>query len=200
MVHPARRESYRASGSLQFRVYRYTAPTRLLLEARVRYRDMTAENRRSPSNFSRLGRRHTNAPDRSPGTHTTDQRISIQAPTEKVDGIAAVRGASTGFSVLLLGGMVTPLVAIMGPSLSIGWLPLVAVSAFVIAAFRVGDSSLPWLQGMMASVGSYLLVLPLVLIAPTGRNPIQVVLTFAIAILIGGLTGHCRGRPHQRRK
>lgn len=161
---------------------------------------MTAGNRMLRRIFGPLSRRQSTPRARSSATRTTGQQPNGSPPSQTVDGIAAVRGASTGFTVLLLGGMIAPLIAIAAPLLSMVWLPLIAISAFFIAASRTGDSSSPWMQGVMAAVGSYLLVLPLVLIDPSGRNPIQIGMTFVSAIFVGALAGHFRGRPQRRHK
>lgn len=117
---------------------------------------------------------------------------TVHAP--KADGVAAVRGASAGFTVLLLGGVLDPLAAMVVPPFAFLWLPLVAVAGFVTAGARRGVSSSPWLQGATAAVGSYLLILPLVLIAPSGRNPLQITMTLAAAILLGGAACQLRRR------
>jgi hypothetical protein len=117
-----------------------------------------------------------------------------QSWVERIDAPVAVRGASTGFSVLLIGGFVQPLVVAWVPVLGHVWLPLVAVVAFFVASRRIGDAGLPVVHGAVAALCSYLLALPLSLLVPAGRDPLQIGLTAATAVVVGGAAGFFRGR------
>ncbi|HWU22482.1 MAG TPA: hypothetical protein VN088_13200 [Nocardioides sp.] len=102
-----------------------------------------------------------------------------------------VKGASRGFTVLLLGGVVQPWVGMLLPPLGFVWLALVAVAAFVVAARTPDLGPFPLrgdraLIGAGAAFGSYALVLPLVLSAAGGPLPwVQVVCTAATAVVVG---------------
>ncbi|NBH07493.1 hypothetical protein [Amycolatopsis sp. SID8362] len=113
---------------------------------------------------------------------------------ERIDAPVAVRGASTGFSVLVVGGLAQPLAAAWVPMFGAGWLPLVAVVAFVVASRRIGTATLPALHGGVAALCAYLLALPLALLVPAGRDPGQIALTAVTAVLTGGVVGFLRGR------
>lgn len=113
---------------------------------------------------------------------------------KSIDTPTAVRGASRGFSVLVIGGLSAPLVAAAVPMLGAVWLTLTAVGAFSLAGARIGSAARPWLHGAVAAVMAYLLVLPLVLIAPTTRDTVQITLTLLTAIVVGAIAGLLSGR------
>lgn len=114
---------------------------------------------------------------------------------EDIDAPTAVRGASTGFSVLVIGGLLAPVTASLLPMLGrTVWLPLVAILAFVVAATRIGEACRPAVHGAVAAFSSYLLVLPLVVLNESGRDPVQIAATFGTACGVGALTGYLRGR------
>lgn len=112
-------------------------------------------------------------------------------------GALVVSGASRGFSVLLIGGVLQPWVGHLVPPLGYVWLLLVALGAFAWAARpRTVSGASPSdlraeraLTGTAAALGSYVLVLPLVL-AAAGAVPVaQVVLTALTALAVGALAG-----------
>lgn len=110
-----------------------------------------------------------------------------------------VRGASRGFTVLLLGGVVQPWVGTLSPTAGYYWLVVVAVAAFIVAArsaLPMGSPRGSWVNGPAAALASYVLVLPLVLSA-AGTFPVeQVVLTAVTAVLTGSLSAWARVRRH----
>jgi hypothetical protein len=104
----------------------------------------------------------------------------------------AVRGASAGFTVLLIGGLLTMLFTIKFPAAG----PLVGITAavvgFHVAARRIGTASVPALHGAFAAVLSYLLVLPLAWNFSPGRGSADygfALLNLALALSTGSLTG-----------
>ncbi len=100
-----------------------------------------------------------------------------------------VRGASGGFTVLLVGGVVQPWIGALLAPLGYVWLLLVALAAFGWAARPQRDRAGTVLDCMTAAVGSYLLVLPLV-ISAAGALPLQqMFLTALTAVIVGGLAG-----------
>ncbi|GAB3354778.1 MULTISPECIES: hypothetical protein [Amycolatopsis] len=113
---------------------------------------------------------------------------------DRIDAPVAVRGASTGFSVLLIGGLAQPLAVTWVPLLGYAWLPLIAVVAFFVASRRIGKASLPAAHGAVAALCSYLLALPMSLLVPAGRDPLQIGLTAATAVVVGAAVGFFRGR------
>lgn len=108
-----------------------------------------------------------------------------------------VAGASRGFSILLIGGAVQPWVGVLLPPLGYVWLALVAVGAFAWAARpRVVRAVAPsdvradrMVVGIGAALGSYALVVPLVLMAAGVVPWVQLTLTTATAVVVGALTG-----------
>jgi hypothetical protein len=107
----------------------------------------------------------------------------------RVDVPNAVRGASTGFSILLLGGLLAPFVTLVSVPAAAAWLGGVAVVAFAVAARRSRLAANPALHGAVAAVIAYVLVLPLLLPFPQGRNIQQILLTLATALVVGAATG-----------
>jgi len=116
-----------------------------------------------------------------------------------IDAPKAVRGASTGFTILVLGGLSAPVAVALLPVVGIAWLPLVAVVAFVVAAARIGSAPNPWVHGVVSALSAYLLVLPLVVLG--GRpNPAQIAMTAGAAVVVGAVTGLVQGIRRDRRK
>ena len=114
-----------------------------------------------------------------------------------VDVAAAVRAASTGLSVLLLGGLMTPIAQAYLPVVGQFWLLLVSVAAFATAGSQVGDAELTHVHGACAALGSFLLVLPLVFWYPpagAGLDFAQIVSAAGAALVVGALAGHVAGR------
>jgi hypothetical protein len=106
-----------------------------------------------------------------------------------VDVPNAVRGASTGFSVLLIGGLLAPMVTLVSVVVATIWLTGVAVVAFAVAARRSRSAGVPAAHGAVAAVGAYVLVLPLLLPFEQARNPLQILLTMVTAVVVGAGIG-----------
>lgn len=123
-----------------------------------------------------------------PGTKAVKAQ-SVPAQRAAIDVPVAIRGGSAGFSVLLIGGLLTPMVAMISPAVGSAWLVLTAVVAFIVAARRTGTAARPAVHGVIAAVFAYVLVLPLLLPFAAGRNLPQILLTFATAIIVGAATG-----------
>lgn len=111
--------------------------------------------------------------------------------------IFVVAGASRGFTVLLLGGVVQPWVGAIYAPLGYVWLVLVALAAFAFAARprTVGDAepsphrSERAFTGAAAALGSYVLVLPLVLYGAGELPVVQALGTSLTAVIVGGFAG-----------
>lgn len=113
----------------------------------------------------------------------------------RIDVPGAVRGASTGFSILVLGGLVAPFWTLLSTAVAAGWLALVAVVAFGVAARHSRNAGSPGVHGMTAALIAYALVLPLILPFEQGRNPAQIGLTVLTALVVGWLSGTVCARP-----
>lgn len=98
------------------------------------------------------------------------------------------RGAGRGFNVLLIGGLLAPLAGYL-PVVGLVWLALVAVAAFSFAGLAIRDVPNPAIHGAMAAVGSYLLILPLVVMATRQLDLTQVLITSLTAVLVGAAVG-----------
>ena len=124
-------------------------------------------------------------------------------PAARVDFPVAVRGASSGFSVLVIGVLLSQLILVLAPSspaLAVVFAPYVLGS--YVAARKVGNATVPALHGIAASVGAYLLTLPLLLLMMLDSQPLESISYLAtgltLAIGIGAITGWMnRGRQQQ---
>jgi hypothetical protein len=116
---------------------------------------------------------------------------------ELVDWPAAIRGAGTGFGVLVITTLVQPILEQYGP-----WLPpLVLIVGyllgFTLAARGAGEAPSPALTGAVAGLLAYTLTLPLLYISrkPMGWDVLWSCLGYCVAgLVVGGLVGHLAGR------
>lgn len=111
--------------------------------------------------------------------------------TNRIDLPVAVRGASLGFSVLLIGILLSTVLRTAVPDPALGFAGTIAVYllAFYLAARKIGTATVPAMHGAFAAIFAYALILPLILRDPAGRNVAQIALTLALAMGIGALTG-----------
>jgi hypothetical protein len=110
-----------------------------------------------------------------------------------IDVPVMVRGASLGFTALVLGGLPAPLaerIPVLGPA----WLPVVALLGSVLAGSRVGAASSPVRHGAAAACSAYLLVVPLLMMSPQRPDTAAIGLAAVAAVLVGGLAGTVAGR------
>jgi hypothetical protein len=119
-------------------------------------------------------------------------------PATRIDFPVAVRGASSGFSVLVIGVLLSQLILFLAPSapaLVVYFAPYVLGS--YVAARKVGNATIPALHGVAASVGAFLLtlplLLPLLLLMMLDAQPLESIRYLAtgltLAIGIGAITG-----------
>ena len=115
-------------------------------------------------------------------------------PATRIDFPVAVRGASSGFTVLVIGvllGQLILLLAPRSPALVVVFAPYVLGS--YVAARKVGNAAVPALHGIAASVGAFLLTVPLLLLMMLDSQPVESISYLAtgltLAIGIGAITG-----------
>lgn len=115
-------------------------------------------------------------------------------PATRIDFPVAVRGASSGFSVLVIGVLLSQLILIVAPSapaLAVVFAPYVLGS--YVAARKVGNATFPALHGIAAAVGAYLLTLPVLLLMMLNSKTLESISYLATALTltigIGALTG-----------
>ena len=124
-------------------------------------------------------------------------------PAARIDFPVAVRGASSGFSVLVIGVLLSQLILVLAPSspaLVVFFAPYVLGS--YVAARKVGNATVPALHGIAASVGAFLLTLPLLLLMMLDSQPLESIRYLAtgltLSIGIGAITGWMNsGRQRQ---
>jgi hypothetical protein len=136
-----------------------------------------------------------------PAPRTVIDRITIPW-LEAIDPVAAVRGMSSGFTVMILGSLLAPMIAIHVPVIGPLALALAAIVAFVVAATKQGRSEAPVVQGMTAALGTYFLVLPVVYMTTHTWDLLQIGTTTATALVFGGISGAVTARfaPHGGRR
>jgi hypothetical protein len=118
---------------------------------------------------------------------------------DEIDAVTVVRGSSAGFTVLVLGGLLAPIVAVKIPVLGGFGLVVTAVAGFATAASRQWKGSRPAVQGILAAVGAYLLILPMVVFAHHGWDVGQVFGTLLTAVVVGAATAMLTRRIHPAR-
>jgi mannose/fructose/N-acetylgalactosamine-specific phosphotransferase system component IID len=121
--------------------------------------------------------------------HRATAAILSASWLDEIDPVAAVRGSSSGFTVLVIGGLLAPAIAVRVPVIGSLALVLTAIVGFATAAWRRARTSRPVLQGVVAAVGAYLLVLPIVAMTHHRWDPIQIGLTLLTAIVVGAVVG-----------
>lgn len=120
-----------------------------------------------------------------------------ERPTQlpAINGADSLRAASTGLTVLFVGGALAKIVAIFVPTSQLWWLPLVAMIGYAVAGSRIGNAGRPTLQGALAG----LLAWALVAIGRlgwgfAGYTPALTFVELLPAIAIGALAGWMAGR------
>ena len=115
-------------------------------------------------------------------------------PATRIDFPVAVRGASSGFSVLVIGVLLGQLILLLAPSspaVVVVFAPYVLGS--YVAARKVGNATVPVLHGIAASVGAFLLTVPVLLLMMLDAQPLESIrylaTGLALTIGIGALTG-----------
>lgn len=119
------------------------------------------------------------------------------APPQQADVGEIARAVSTGFTILILGGLIQPVVTRFVPFIGMIWLILVAVVAFGYTGFRAGRAGPnPPLFGGGAAVGAYVLVLPVLFLVGT-FDPIYAASSLAAGAIIGALAGFIGARTNR---
>ncbi|MCW2616250.1 MAG: hypothetical protein JWN08_3244 [Frankiales bacterium] len=110
-----------------------------------------------------------------------------------------VRGASTGFTVLVLGELLAPVAGAVSSVLAGLWLSLVGAAGFALAGRRVGRARRTVLQGAAAALGALTLTLPLRVLADAPQSPYAFAVSAVFAVVVGGLAGRAAGSLRDRR-
>ena len=113
---------------------------------------------------------------------------------DRIDWVLVVRGASTGFTVLVISGLINPIVSNVNQVAGLIELVLGALGASVVAAWRARTADSPVLSGAVAALISYTLVVPLIYLSEH-RLDYRVILLFAaVALLVGAASGFALSR------
>lgn len=118
-----------------------------------------------------------------------------------LDEAALVRGASKGFTVLVVGELAAPLVAGLGSTLGLLWLSLVGAAGFVTAGSSIGHARSCWLQGALAALTALSLTVPLRLLVglDTAEQWYAVGISAGFGVVVGALAGLSAGNLRSRR-
>ncbi|HEY0576246.1 MAG TPA: hypothetical protein VGD73_19265 [Pseudonocardia sp.] len=108
---------------------------------------------------------------------------------DRVDWVLVVRGASTGFTVLVISGLVNPIVSNINPLAGLIFLVAGALGASVVASWRTRTADSPVLSGAVAALISYTLVIPLIYLGERQLDFRVVLLFAALALIVGAITG-----------
>lgn len=125
------------------------------------------------------------------------QGRSLDVWMEQIDWPAAIRGAGTGFGVLVIATLLQSIAERYA-----WWLaPLVLVVGyllgFILAARGSGEAPSPVLTGAVAALLAYTLTLPLLYLSgkPIGWNVLWSCMGYCAAgLVVGGVVGHLAGR------
>lgn len=117
-----------------------------------------------------------------------------------IDEVALIRGASTGFTVLLVGELLAPVAGRVDPTLGLLWVSLVGAAGFVAAGTRIGQARVPWLHGGAAALLALSLTMPLRLVAglDTGADWYRVGVSAVFGMVVGSLAGRAAGLARDR--
>jgi hypothetical protein len=113
---------------------------------------------------------------------------------DRIDWPIVARGASRGFTALVLSDLLYLLVARLNPVAGLAWLVLGSAAAFAVAAWQAGPADAPELTGAVCSVFSYTLSVPLVYMAERHIVWRYVLMFVVLAIIVGSLVGHQAAR------
>jgi hypothetical protein len=113
---------------------------------------------------------------------------------DRVDWVVAVRGASLGFTVLVITGLANLIVVRVSPTAGLVWSIVGPLLAFGAAAWRSGPADSPWLTGLFAAFFGYTLYVPLMYIGTRHIDWPSTLLYAGVAIVVGAAVGHLRGR------
>lgn len=91
--------------------------------------------------------------------------------------------------MLLIGILLGAVITVRAPAAGFIFTVVAYCLAFFLAARKSGAATMPPLHGAFAASIAYLLVLPLILRDPAGRDLRQIALTLALSISIGAMTG-----------
>ncbi len=123
-------------------------------------------------------------------------------PAARVDFPVAVRGASSGFTVLVIGALQSQLILLVAPrspALVVVFAPYVLGS--YVAARKVGNATAPALHGTAAAVGAFLLTLPVLLLMMLDAQLVESISYLATGLVlcigIGALTGWMNRGPQK---
>lgn len=117
----------------------------------------------------------------------------------RMDWPLVARGAGTGFSVLLISGLLTPIVVLYEPRLASAWLVLATLAGFAAAGWRAREAGAPALNGAAGGAVAYLLTVPMLLLQHQPFRPAEVVPVVAAGLAVGGAVSWVAARRQRCR-
>lgn len=130
-----------------------------------------------------------------------DGRARPVAPeVTRMDWPLVARGAGTGFSVLLITGLLTPLLVLYEPSLASAWLVAATLAGFAAAGWRTRTAAVPALNGAAGGAIAYLLTVPMLLLQHQPFRLAEVVPVVASGLVVGGAVSWAAARRVRSRR
>lgn len=114
--------------------------------------------------------------------------------------MAAVRATSAGFSVLLIGMLLAAMLGTLLVGSALYWELLACAAGGAVAGTRVGSARLAHLQGAIGASSAYVLVLPLLLWFPEGRDFERNLYYGLVMAAVGAIAGFLAGRRRDTRR
>lgn len=111
-----------------------------------------------------------------------------------------MRGGSAGFTVLVLGELLTPFASGINATLGLLWLSLVGAAGYVAAGSKIGIASKPALHGALAALCALVLTIPLRLLvgASLGQQWYALLVSAMFGLVVGALAGRAAGQLRDR--
>jgi len=118
---------------------------------------------------------------------------------DRIDWVLVVRGASTGFTVLVLSGLASLVVFKQNLLAGLIFLGAGVLAAFVVAAWRARTADSPVFTGAVAALMSYTLAVPLLYLSQRNLDYLAILAFAAVPLLVGAVSGFAlsRGRAGQ---
>ena len=124
----------------------------------------------------------------------TQQPRDWGAWMDRINWVLVVRGASTGFTVLVLVGLASLVVFKQNLLAGLIFLGVGVVVAFVVAAWRAREADSPVFTGAVAALMSYLLAVPLVYLSQHGLDYLPLLAFAAVPLVVGAVSGFALSR------
>lgn len=142
----------------------------------------------------------------SPGRGAQGRR-EPETWVDRIDWSVVARGASRGFTVLVLTDLLFLVIGRLSPIVSLVWLIAGSIAGFALAAWNAGAAIAPAMTGAVAALFSFTLTVPLIyMVSGTAKIPLNWAYLAALgvgAVVVGAAVGRHQGNqlpPAQNRR